>query len=726
MLTIRKLRTGSAFFLSAIVLAACGGGSGDPAPTKNFTSTDISVLTSKPEIGYPLDVSVDFNSNESADNVSVSLYAVEKDPAPGTTAKQYPLGSQTLAHVTAGTNTLQMKVNIPSNVDLPGQYYLTAMIDPAGVFRETDKDDNTASTEITIAPSTGPNIKLVKLELDRSAMLVNTDSYTQQVDGTAGNVYNSDAGGTITVAADGLDPNQTLAIDSFAKLRIHRTDTNTTYDLPLYLWNTALDRYINAYGVDPSGSTTTNVEWLPLGTFNPQLAGTDLNNASVDDTDRDSAHIEFYLPGKLGQILETAARHYPTVLSPGPTVPPPDLTATVISQLTSFLSGLPYGATAYDESAAMAVLDFSICVDIRPSDSAIVDQDPSDNESCAPIAVSLPPLPTGTSNALPPSLPPVFTPALGSTAHRVTPVPNSHGNPTKGGNSMFGFALDFGSTVTADNHGYVEEEHGYIPVTILGIKVDFLKIDVRAQLIPNDFVGKPAGENSDFTIQVRHVGQLLASVAKVPSNVQVSIDVASISKEYPKPPKEAIFMVGPIPLSLGASVSGNFGLDYQPLVFTSDDVDGYALGLSGGPYANLEARAYAAIGSDVGGFAAGVEGILSLLDERIEFFNGVDITLISKSSPAEFIIRQGPKITNIFTGPQGFINLYAKYTVPTIKQCKVGVFKIPCPGFKTIKATKNLLKSKALFKKSDVLYENNSLNLDVVIPTNDDPIYYSN
>jgi hypothetical protein len=730
MLSIRKLLISSVLMTGAGLLTACGGGGGAPSPTTNFTTTSINVATSKPEIGYPLDVTVNFTSNEAADNVSVSLFAVEKTDNPAATPQQYPLGSQTLAKVDVGDNVLQMHVNVPSNIDLPGQYYLTAVIDPAGIFSETNKDDNTVSTEITLDTTPGTNIKLLKLELDRSAMLVNTASYTQQVDGTAGNVYNSDAGGTITVGADGLAPNATIDIDAFAKLRITRTDTNTSYDLPLYLWNSSANRYINAYGVDPSGTTSSsNVEWLPLGTFNPLLAGTDPNDASVDDADRDSAHIEFYLPGKLGSVLENATRHYPTILSSGPTIPPPDLTANVIDQLTSFLRSLPASTDPqdpYNESAAMAVLNFSICVDIRPSDATIIDQDNSDNEVCSPIAVSLPPRATGTPTTIPPTLPPTFVPALGSGAQRVTPVPNNSGSPTAGGPTMFAFKVNFGSTTMADNHGYVEDDYGVVPINILDLdKFDFLRVDIRTQLIPDNYDGKPVGESSAMTLELRSVGQLLATKIMVPNNTEpLTIEAIAKEKEYPEPPAETTWLVGPIPISVGASVYGEFGIEYQPLVFTAEDPD-YTLSVAGGPYISLGARAYAGIGSEKLGYIVGVEGLLSLLKEQIEFSNGVDIHLYRSTYPSEFVMTQGPKITNIFTGPQGYLNLYAKYKLPAIKSCKVGILKIPCPGFKNIKVTKNIMKTKALFEKSDVLYEKVTWNLDVVVPENADPLYYS-
>lgn len=708
------------FALLVFALISCGGGHEEPA---NFSATDINVLTSKPQIGYPLDVAVKFTSLNAAENVGVSLFFVKNNGNSDDELQQYPLSSGILEQVEAGANVLQLHIDVPSNIDPPGEYYLVAVIDPAGVVSELDKDDNTVSTEITLESTPGQNIKLLKLELDRSALLVNTSTYEEQVDGTAGNVYNSDAGGTITVAADGLGATQTIAIDAFAKLRIMRTDTNTTYELPLYLWNTSMERYTNAYGVDPTGtSSRTEVEWLPMGTFNPLLAGTAIDNASVDDVERASARIEFYLPGKLGQVLVDAARHYPVCAPPKvcASLPPPDLTADVINQLTVFLKDLPVSETLYDESAAMAVLNFAICVDIRPSNTTLVDQDNSDNESCEPIVVFLPPIPTPP----PPDdllILPDGVPYLGSTAYRITPEAKIIGVPKSGAVAMLSFILDSGSTSMMDNHGYVLEHHMNIPITIFGKEFDLLKIESGAQLIPDAYAGKPVDEKTEYSIETRFAGILLDSDTSGPSddiNSTVTLEIG-YSKEFPdakeKDKNKGNVGVGPLTVKLEAGVAVGFGYEIPGLVLTAVN-PAYSLHTAGGPYANLDVSLTLSYGNDL--ISGGIEGGATLLNVKLEYANSVDITLHRPSDPAEFTIEQGPKTTFLFTGPEGYVNLFVKFT-PAIKVCSF------CPKLPSIKYTYTLWKSGPLFEISDILYQKANVNLDVVIPTDGEPIYYS-
>ncbi|MEX1033124.1 MAG: hypothetical protein WDZ30_07165 [Cellvibrionaceae bacterium] len=725
---------------ASAALTACGGGGGGggggsggeaPAPS-NFTAGDLRVETQDPTIGHPLSVSLTIGSDTAVDDLSVSLFATEQTDDPDAQPEQFPLGSHTFTDVEAGARSYEFEVSVPSSVELPGAYFITAIVDPVDEVAESDEEDNTAAVEAMLSQEDRPNLILAELALDRAAMLINTDDYDQQVPGTEDNVYNADAGGTVTVAAHGLGVDETVDIEAFASLRLMRSDSGTSHEVPLYLWHSGSERYINAYGIDPESGIESGVaEWLPLGEFTPQLIETAGDDVVLNDVERDSAHMNFYVPGRLGSVLEKAMRFSIPVTTrttdsdPLPKLPPPDLTAQAINALEIFLYRLPTNGIWGDETEAMAVMDFTVCVEIRPADASVSDYLPEDNEVCSPLDVVLPPyIPPLSQIDRPPGLEPSFTPALGENARRVYPVPSGAGYKTQSGGSVFKFGLDFGSSVSADHRGYIEQVHGDIPITVFGVKGSFMKAAVRAQLVP-DYPGKPAEEESSFTIEIRHAGQLLASVAKLPSNVDVTVDLASISKEYPNPAKEFTMFVGPIPLSVGASVAGNFGVEYQPFKFTTEP-DDYRLGISGGPYANVEATLYAGVGR--GPFIAGVEGVLSLLDERIVFFNGVEIEMIepvSVASPIEFVIRQGPKITNEFTGPLGKLNLFAKYSVPTIKTCKAGPFKFPCPGFKSIKATKNIWKSKALFQLKDVLLDNDNLALDVIIIDGEEPAYYS-
>ncbi len=712
----------------ALGVAACGGGGGgSPAPpaptptptpppvTNNLKATGVQVLTPDPRIAYPLAVSVSITATEGADNVGVSLFAIEKNDDPNVEIRQFPLGNETIARADAGTHSYDLAVNIPSTVEIPGAYFIAAVVDPIEEIAETDETDNTASVETPIASEGQPNILLKSVELDRTVLDINTSSYAEQVTGEADNVYNADAGGTITVGADGLAVGETIELEGFATLRLSRSDLGTTHDVPLYLWNSDAARYMNAYGVDPSGAVLAEPEWLPLGEFAPQLVTNTGGEVGLDDLNRDSAHMNFYVPGLLGKTLETAMRYSTgNVILSVPTFPPPDLTPSAISALASFLRNLPSTGISGDETAAMAVMAFEICVKIRPADPTIADRSLDDNERCSPLSILLPPIaPAPVSPA-----PPGFTPHFSKASN---PARSGSRFVTKGGGSAFGFGVDFGGSSSADYRGYIEEVHARVPVTVFGVGFDYMRLEARAQLVP-DYAGKPADEESGVTLEMRHLGQILSSV-NLPATSSPALSV-SFSKEAPDPEKPYEAFIGPVPVIGGASVAGNIGVEYE-VTFTGNATDGYAIGPSLSPFINVEASVFAGVGNRL--FSAGVEGVLTLLDERLILFAGTEIDVLDdgfQSGIAEFVIVQGFKITNEFTGPRGAINLYARYSVPGFKTCSWGFIKGICPTILTLKATKNIWRSKALFRLRDVLLHIPSAQLDVVVAQGQAPVYY--
>lgn len=245
---------------------------------------------------------------------------------------------------------------------------------------------------------------------------------------------------------------------------------------------------------------------------------------------------------------------------PLPTIPPPDLTSNAIAVLQFFLQNLPSKGIDGDESEAMAVMDFAVCVEIRPADAAVIDFSADDNELCSPLAIALPPI------DFPPPTPEVggFQPHFPNPSH---PLSSGDRFRTKGGGSAFGSGLDFGVVATADYRGYIEELRGDIPVTIFGFKFDFMNVTVRAQLVP-DYAGKPADEESGCLVELRFLNKLLNSdeLPFQPDSPPLQ-SIPPYSKSAPDPEVEQQFFVGPIPLVTGASVAGNFGVKYG-LVFT--------------------------------------------------------------------------------------------------------------------------------------------------------------
>ncbi len=709
---------------SVLSLAACtSGGGGDPTPN-NFTAEAVMVATSDPRIGHPFKVSVQIKADQPADNVSVSLFAIDNTGNAGADVRQIPLGTEFIENMPAGSSNYELNVTIPSSVEFAGSYHIAAIVDPIDEIVELDEEDNASTTEINLAATTEPNIILADVALDRAALIINTDEYLAQV-GT-GNVYNADAGGTITLGADGLDVGETVDIEAFAVLRIIRTDNGTSHDVPLYLWNSAQLRYINAYGIDPDTGVQGEVEWLPMGTFTPQLAEIVGDEADLDDVTRNSEHMDFYFPGRLGYELEQALRYPPCTNNctrdvPQPTKPPPDLTAAAIDALKAFLRGLPFSGVRGDESVSLAALDFAVCVKIRPTDQMVSDSNAADNEVCPQIDIFLPPLPPGTPAYNVGSYVPQYnTPS--------EPMTSGDGFATRNNNRHFAFNLDFGAGATADNRGYIEEVTAGIPVRLFGFDFDFLRITGRAQLVP-DYFGKPASEQSGFSFEIRFLNQVIDVLPPTTGSVSISLVQYSKAKE-----KEQEFFVGPVPMIAGGSIGGSFGIDYTfgydsnaPSLFGGGALvnPSISVGTSIGPFANLEAGMFAGVGTRA--FAVGVEGVVTLLEEKIVYFIGTEIEVIDDgfvSNDVEFKVTQLQKLSNIFTGPVGKLNLFAKYTVPKVATCKWKFIKVKCIKLGTIKATKNIYTTPALFRREDILFEDPFATLDVVIVNGQPPAYF--
>lgn len=705
-------------------LSACGGGSSS-TPLNNISADAIAVNTADPRIAHPLEVTVSLSADQVAKDITVSLFAIDDTSDPNADVRQIPLGTELIEELSAGSSDHVLNVTVPSSVEFSGSYHIAAVVDPVNEIIEEDEEDNTSTVQVVLGPTNAPNVLLADVNLDRTALIINTDEYSEQVDGTAGNVHNADAGGTITVGADGLEVDKTVDIEAFASLRIMRTDNGTSLDVPLYLWNSAEQRYMNAYGIDPDTGVQGEVEWLPLGTFTPQLAEIVGDEADLDDVARNSEHMDFYFPGKLGFELEQALRYPPqpctgtcTRSLPPPTIPPPDLTAAAIDQMKAFLSGLPFSGVLGDESVSLAALDFAVCVKIRPTDPLVTDSDTADNEVCPSLDIFLPPLPPGT---------PLYNTGGYVPVHNTPsePLTSGDGFRTKNNNSHFAFNLDFGAGATADNRGYIEEITAGVPVMVFGKNFDFVRITVRAQLVPN-YMGKPASEKSGFSHEIRFLNQVIDSSPPITGSISASL--ISYSKEVEK---EQQFFVGPVPMIAGGSIGGSLGLEYN-FGYADDDPPVFgggnpvvSLGSSIGPFANLEAGMFAGVGTKV--FSVGVEGVLTLLDERIVYFIGTEIETIDDgftTGDVEFMVTQLQKLSNIFTGPQGKLNLFAKYTVPVVRTCRWNFINVNCIKLATIKATKNIYTTPALFRREDILFEDPFAQLDVVIANSQQPAYF--
>ncbi|HBC56780.1 MAG TPA: hypothetical protein DCZ03_06410, partial [Gammaproteobacteria bacterium] len=180
-----------------LTLSACLHSDDDDEQTNNITAGAIALKTADPRIGHPLAVSLSLSADVMVNNVTVSLFAIDDTSDPDAEARQIPLGTELIESLPAGSSEYELNVTIPASVEFSGPYYIAAIVDPVDEIIELDEEDNTSSVQVILETTNTPNLLLANVALDRSALIINTDEYLEQVG--EDNVYNADAGGTITV-----------------------------------------------------------------------------------------------------------------------------------------------------------------------------------------------------------------------------------------------------------------------------------------------------------------------------------------------------------------------------------------------------------------------------------------------------------------------------------------------------------------------------------------------
>ena len=555
--------------------------------TNNLAATSFDVISADPRIGYPLKVSMDIDAIETTENVRVAFFAIDKDRP---TVRQFAIGAHTIERVETGNNALELELDVPTSLKISGPYYIGALVDAADAHDEIDEEDNETSTVVDFSPVQSPNLFIDYIEPDRTAIVLDRRSFDYQEQADLG-VVNSDAGGTVTWGVKGAE--RPIDVEAFVVLRLTRSDAGgggeppvgvlsvgptmsadagtESYDVPLYLWNSEAERYMNAYEVDPVMGDTGVEEWLPVGPVGEfVVAGTEgREDVPVTEFDRRSAHLDFYFPGKLAEELEIALRKL-NVLR-GPAEPPPDLSAADIQALRDFLFGVE-----------PEVLSSALCVSIRPVDRDIMEDQTDDNEICSPLALILPELPPNPPVPVPPPVPPLYrTPG--------SPVFFDELYRTDWGGRNFGFGVDFSASLSADNRGAIVTALGALPVRAFGRSFEFMRVEGRAQVLPvSERDNPPPGQNPGFTLELRHVGLSLyyksvASGSLGPLQIFFTKEIADV---------ERIVTIGPVPVKLKAGVAGNIGAEYS-IAFGA--AAGNGLELTTAPYAKIEAEAAASV-----------------------------------------------------------------------------------------------------------------------------------
>ena len=632
----------------ALLLPACHHSSRDGAAvtpaTVNLTATAVQVTSASPRVGFPLELVTTIQTNETAPDVTVSFWAQNVDDvaAQQEQVRQFYLGSTTFPQVTPGVADYRSTIEVPTSLDPAGTYVLLAAVDPQSLIAETKEDDNTAEVAATLQPLAEPNLVLRAGTLDQQSLLL--DSAQSDI-----GEQNADLGANLTIGVEG-----TLAptpVEAFVKLRIHRLDRPAgadVHDMPLYLWDSVLQRYVDVYGLQGP------VQWLTLGDVVPLTATESETTLAIAEHGANSSHLDVYLPGRLAGVMIMILEH----LAAGPPIPPPDLTQEAIQALENFFV-----------EARLSLLRFSIVVDVRSKDPAFVDTDPTDNSIELPLYVVLP-----GQESFAPDRPLAFETAA----------------VNRWGSDKFGVGYAFDALASLDGRGATASVGGVLDAEVFGNRFDFLTVDGRAQVVPAVDPSAVEGEESGFGIDVRFLGFTVYSLHR-PLGFSTSAPF-SISKEkkYTR-----TFFLGPIPVTASGGVAGEIGYELvasvQPLSMVSRIE----------PYAKLEGTLEAGVG--IPGLRAGAGGTLTLIEER--FGGEAESTLVVQSvTPAVFQGQVAMHVENTLTGPSGRLFLFVEY--PGIKWCRGCIFGLcfpfPC-GFKTCRNEWGLV-TWTSFVKTDVLF----------------------
>ena len=123
--------------------------------TNNLIASGLEITTSFPRIGYPMELTINVDAIEPTENVTVALFAIDKDRA---NVRQLVLDTATIDLVLAGSSTYVFEVDIPMSLEIAGPYFIGALVDAADFIGETNEDDNEASVETTLSPAEDPNL----------------------------------------------------------------------------------------------------------------------------------------------------------------------------------------------------------------------------------------------------------------------------------------------------------------------------------------------------------------------------------------------------------------------------------------------------------------------------------------------------------------------------------------------------------------------------------------
>ncbi len=151
-----------------------------PCTTNNLTITDVTLLTEASQLfmAHPFRAQVTFSVDEPAEDVAISFSIISAAGASENEAReQYKVGVSA-GQAQAGLNTREVELLAPGGEATPGDYNLTAFIDPSDVIEETNEDDNVFAADMVLSEFSDahvdtPNMTVKNLAFDPQVISVN-------------------------------------------------------------------------------------------------------------------------------------------------------------------------------------------------------------------------------------------------------------------------------------------------------------------------------------------------------------------------------------------------------------------------------------------------------------------------------------------------------------------------------------------------------------------------
>ncbi|MEZ5962505.1 MAG: CARDB domain-containing protein [Planctomycetota bacterium] len=139
-----RIPTLSLFGLLALAACSSGGGGGGGPSLGNLAVTNVRLLSTDPNAAHEMTLAVSISATQAYEQVPISYVLLNASDVDSHAAevRQHEVSTSVISPVTAGANTYEVFVVIPSEAREDGNWYLIPHLDPANAVPETDENDN--------------------------------------------------------------------------------------------------------------------------------------------------------------------------------------------------------------------------------------------------------------------------------------------------------------------------------------------------------------------------------------------------------------------------------------------------------------------------------------------------------------------------------------------------------------------------------------------------------